>query len=132
MSNLVRRILEEFNDEEKKQIKSWAENAYIIKNDFNLTNIQKIRKLHDTSTKNKIVQKFFKSVALNAKKYGWDERSIPARFAMSGALIGVTVAGASFAGIASAGFGIGVPFFILTSAGGALLGTILQELKKRD
>ena len=50
--------------------------------------------------------------------------------ALAGLTIGAAVGGSKMAGIATAGMGIGVPIYVLSSAGGALLGTIIQEIKK--
>ena len=36
------------------------------------------------------------------------------------------------AGVASSSIGVGIPIFLLTSAGGPLLGTIIEELKNRN
>ena len=41
------------------------------------------------------------------------------------------ISGSSWAGIATAGRGIGVPVFLLTSAEGALLGKIIEEIKNQ-
>lgn len=47
-------------------------------------------------------------------------------------MLGLGVFGTEMAGIASAGIGVGVPVYLLTSAGGAFLGTLLEELKKSN
>ena len=40
--------------------------------------------------------------------------------------------GSQFVGIASAGIGASMPFFVLTSAGGALLGVLIDEINKSN
>lgn len=62
------------------------------------------------------------------KQHLWDERSWPARGALLGLTIGVATLGSEGAGIAALGGAIGVPVFLLTTAGGALLATIVSEL----
>jgi len=52
------------------------------------------------------------------------------RLALSGLAIGVSAAGSKGAGIVALGTAIGVKLYLLTSAGGALLGTIIQEIER--
>jgi hypothetical protein len=42
------------------------------------------------------------------------------------------VASGQFAGIAAIGTGIGVPIFLLTAAGGAFIGVLIDSLQKQD
>ncbi len=64
------------------------------------------------------------------KTKAWDERGWPARLALAGLTAGVGGVGLEGAGIAAMGGAIGLPLFLRTSAGGALLGSIIQELEK--
>lgn len=126
MSNLAKKILETYSEEEKIHIKSWAESALVIRNDQSLTKTEKLKKLSNLPIK-EAVQGFLSGLYKNIKRYGWDERSIPAR----GALIGLSplaIVGTKWAGIAASGSAIAVPVVLLTSAGGALLGTIIKEI----
>lgn len=128
MSNLASSILKEFTEAERQEIKSWAETAIVIRNDESLNQVQKVKRLYEESWKSNVITKFLKACLKLIKKHGWDERSMPAKLALSGVTFGVATMGTKFAGVASAGFGIGVPFFVLTGAGGALLGVILKEI----
>jgi hypothetical protein len=130
MSNLAEDILKGFSDEERLEIKSWAEKAIVIRNDESLNQIQKVKKLYEESWRSSVITKFLKAFLQFIKKHGWDERSMPARITMSGAALGFVTMGTKLAGIASAGIGVGLPFFVLTGAGGALLGVIIQEATK--
>ncbi len=130
MSNLAETLLEEFNEEERKEIKCWAENAFVIRNDSNLSSKLKIQKLYEISWRSSIITKFLKAAFRVIKKNGWVERSLTAKMAISGAVLGLATVGSNFVGIASAGIGLSMPFFVLTSAGGALLGTIIEEVNK--
>jgi hypothetical protein len=131
MSNLALKVLEEFNEEEKIVIKSWAEDAIVIRNDNNLSKKEKIKKISQITNNNKIILKLIKGMAKFIKRHSWDERGWPARFALGGLTIGAAAGGTKAAGIATMGAGIGVPIIALTSAGGALLGTIVEELSKK-
>jgi hypothetical protein len=131
MSNLALKILDEFNEEEKEVIKNWAESAIVIRNNEALTRQEKVKQLSTITNKDKIILKFIKASAKFIKRHSWDERGWPARFALGGLSIGAAVGGSKAAGIATMGAGIGVKIFVLTSAGGALLGTIVEELSKK-
>lgn len=130
MSNLAKQLLNDLKPEDKAVVRSWAEEAFIIRDNKQLTNAEKIKNLFAITQRNQIVLKFLKQFALLIKKHGWDKRSWSSRLALTGLLIGVGISGGKMAGVASAGIGLGVPVFLLTSAGGALLGTILNELNK--
>ncbi len=132
MSNLALKVLAEFSDEDKVKIKSWAEEAYIIRNDSSLTKKEKLNKISSITNKNKIVFKFLRSLVCLIKRNTWDERGWPGRLALGGFALGVITSGSKMAGIASAGIGVGLPIYLLTSAGGALLGTIIEELHHKN
>ncbi len=130
MSNLAKKILENFSQEDKEVIKSWAESAIVIKNDGSLSQQQKVKKLYELSSKGDVIKRFLKGSFNLIKKEGWDKRSLPARLAILGGSVGVVVGGSQMVGIASAGIGIGMPLFLLTSAGGAFLGVIIKEVQE--
>ena len=65
-----------------------------------------------------------------SKKLLWDDRNWPARLALSGVTVGLVAGGpGAGAGIAALGGAVGVPLWVLTAAGGAFLGTLVEELK---
>lgn len=130
MSNLARDLFQELEKKDQEIVKSWAEEARVIRNDETLSKKEKIKHLFEITNKNKIVFKFLNQVVLLFKKHGWDQRNWASRLALSGFFVGIGVAGSKSAGIASLGMAIGVPVYILTSAGGALLGTIINETIK--
>jgi hypothetical protein len=131
MSNLAKNLFQELEKKDQEIVQSWAKEAYVIRNNETLSKPEKIKHLIVITNKNKIAFKFLKHFALLFKKHGWDQRNWASRLALAGLLVGVGVTGSQSAGIASAGIGIGVPVFILTSAGGALLGTIINETIKK-
>lgn len=131
MGNLAKKIIDEFNDEEKEQIKSWAEDAYVIRSDSNLTKKEKIQKLGSITNENKVIIKFLTAFFKFIKRHAWDERGWAGRLTLGGLALGTSVAGTKMAGVATAGMGIGLPIWLLSSAGGALLGTIIQELSNK-
>jgi hypothetical protein len=130
MSNIAKKLIDEMTLDEQDTLRSWADEACVIRNDDSLSKTEKVKKLTKITNENKITIKFFKAFFKAVKKHTWDERGWPARMALAGLTVGAAIGGTKMAGIASAGIGIGVPVFILSSAGGALLGTIIEEIKK--
>lgn len=127
MSNLAKNLVENMSDEEKIQVRNWAKSAYVIRNDESISSIQKIKQLMQLTSREKLLGSFFKKLGKIIKKHSWDERALAGKLALSGLVIGATISGTKMAGIATAGLGVGIPVYILTSAGGAFLGTIIQE-----
>lgn len=131
MSNLAKKIINHLTEDEQKELKSWADEAYVIRNSNDISRTEKIKRITNITIKSKftsnVIIRFFKLL----KKYSWDDRAWAARLALAGLTIGATIGGTKMAGVATAGMGIGVPVYILTSAGGALLGSIIEELKDK-
>ena len=71
---------------------------------------------------------FFKMLLLFLKRKLWTERGWPARLAIIGLIPGAAKGGS--VGLATMGFGVGIPFFLLTVTGGMFIGTIIEEIQK--
>ena len=132
MSNPVRKITQEMPKEDRKILGFWAEEAQRIRNDETISKKEKIKKLIVVTNKSKIPIKFLKFFFKILKKNSWDDRGWPARMAFMGFIPGVAIFGSKMAGLATAGMGIGIPIYLLSAAGGALLGTIIEEMEKKD
>ena len=130
MGNLAQKIIEELTDEERKTAYNWAKDAKVIVNNPELNQIEKLKELHAINKKYKSIDKFLKGLYRIIKTHCWDNRGWAARLGIVGLSLGGIVSGSSFAGIATAGWGIGLPIFLLTTAGGTFLGTIIDELMK--
>lgn len=131
MSNLAKKIIGNLTEEEKRELRSWADEAYVIRNDNSISRTEKIKRMSTITLRSKFTIEVIIRFANLIKKYSWDDRAWPARLALAGFTVGVTVSGGKMAGVATAGAGIGLPICLLTSAGGALLGAIVEELKKK-
>jgi|GEM_PF-2141961 len=116
---------------EQKLVLVWAKKAAEICSDQSLTKTKKLELLSKLET-SEVIKTLILKLAREAKLVLWDNRNWPSRLALSGLALGVGVAGVEAAGIAAMGTAVGVPVFLLTSAGGALLGTIVQELTKDE
>jgi hypothetical protein len=62
------------------------------------------------------------------KRLAWDDRSVKARFGLSGAAIAALAFGGQGAGIVALGTGIGVPLWVVFGAGAAFLGVLYEEI----
>lgn len=131
MSNLAKKLINEMSEEDQEELRTWADEAYIIRNDESINKKEKLKRIKSITNESKVTIKFFKVFFKFIKKHTWDERGWPARMALIGLTVGTAASGSKMAGIASAGIGIAVPVYVLSSAGGALIGTILQEIQKK-
>lgn len=66
-----------------------------------------------------------------AKMVMWDSTSLSAKLAIAAGGAAAVATGGAGAGIAAAGGAIGVPLWIVVGGGGALAGTLLQEIKNK-
>lgn len=128
--NLARKIIDELNEEEKVSAYNWAKDAKVIVNNPELSQIEKLKELHAINTKYKSIEKVLKGFYRIGKKHCWDDRGWAARLGIIGLSLGGIFSGSGFAGIATAGWGIGLPVFLLTTAGGTFLGTLIDEFLK--
>lgn len=116
-------------DTEKGKVLSWAIEVRKIQEDITLSKKQKI---YDLKKLNNI--QAFKSVASIALKYSksyWKNAPWSQKIGIAGLITGLFAAGSSGgAGIAALGGAIGLPFFLVTAAGGTFIGTIIDFLKK--
>ena len=131
MSNLAKKIVSEFNDEEKTKIKNWAEQAVIIRNDQTLTAKDKIERIYKITYKDSVLITFAKSMMRFVVRHGWKERSLKGKMMIGGASLGIATMGSANVGLATAGWGASMPFFVLSGMGGAFLGTIIEEINKK-
>jgi hypothetical protein len=126
---LVAEELSKLPEEQRQLVLVWSQRALHITENQSLTVTQKARELQKLETA-PFIKIMLERMFNVSKAKLWDERSWPARLALGGLAVGVAAAGTEAAGIAAFGTAIGVKVYLLTSAGGALLGTIVQELRK--
>lgn len=125
----VRGFVRSLSPDEKTLLLEWARRAREVTNDTTLSRTQKIERLKDLGARRDWRAIFLRLFAF-LRKHAWENRSWPSRMAVVGLGIGVTTSGAQWAGVAFSGTAIGVPIFLLTAAGGALLGTVIAEIER--
>lgn len=125
---IVQEAVERMDEDQRTLALAWAQKAQEISTRVDLSKSEKLRQLKGLETA-PVVKAFIIGLAAALKQHLWNERSWPARGALSGLALGVVAVGGQGAGIAAMGGAIGIPLFLLTTAGGALLGTVVSELK---
>lgn len=123
---LIKKELKNLNQEEKNNLLNWAIQVREIQQNNNLTKKEKIYNLRLLNNK----KAFFNSIKLIQTFFSmkWKKASWSTRLALIGGSAGLLIAGSQGAGIAALGGAIGIPFFLVTAAGGALIGTIINNL----
>lgn len=128
---LIKKELQSLNQKEKSNLLDWAIQVREIQQNNNLTKREKIYNLRSLNNK----KAFFNSIKLIQIFFSmrWRKASWPTRLTLIGGSAGLLlIAGSEGAGIAALGGAIGIPFFLITAAGGALIGTIINNLNNKD
>lgn len=128
---IVQEAVERMDEGQRTLVLAWAQRAQEITGRDDLSKGEKLRQLTDLETA-PAVKAFIIGLSAALKQHLWDERSWPARGALSGLALGVVALGGQGAGIAAMGGAIGVPLFLLTTAGGLVLGTVISELTNAE
>ena len=123
--------LEKLDDIEKQNVLNCAVEVRKIQQNNKLSSKEKIYDLKNLN--NKQVFKNVISIVLNYSKSYWKKANWAQKIGIIGLTGGLIVAGASGgAGIAALGGAIGLPLFLVTTAGGTFIGTIIDSLNKKN
>jgi len=116
------------NESERALLLAWAENVREIQKNPGLSRKEKINALMKLNNKEALVTA--NKMAIRKVKAGWKRANWAARLAIlaGGATLGY--AGVAGAGVAAFGGAVGIPLFLLSAAGGAFIGTLIDNLKK--
>lgn len=131
---LVSRIITEVDDSTREALLGWARKLTEIRNS-NLPAVMKASRALSASTKREVIvsataliYRRVEPLIRDVKRHGWDERGIPSRFMIGGIMLGATAFSGQGAGLAALGSAIGLPLWLVLGAGGAFLGTLVDEL----
>lgn len=131
LNSEIKSDLEKLNETEKQNVLNWAVEVKKIQQNNKLTTKEKIYDLKNLN--NKQAFKNVISIALNYSKSYWKKANWAQRIGIIGLTSGLIIAGASGgAGIAALGGAIGLPLFLVTTAGGTFIGTIIDSLNKKN
>lgn len=120
---------DKLSQEEKAKILAWARQVRAIQKNPALNFKQKFNALKQLNNSQafKSTNKF---VLMHSKRY-WKHAPWTERIGLIGLAGGAIVFGVQGAGIAALGGAVGLPLFLLTGAGGALVGMIIERLDKK-
>ncbi|MBK7844125.1 MAG: hypothetical protein IPJ71_10590 [Bdellovibrionales bacterium] len=122
-------VLSKLSNEEKDKVHKWATTSLHIVKDDSLSKRDKIKKLTKLNPPKQIAP-LIKSLLLVMKDKVWTDQSWARRGMAVGLGLGAAVFGSQAAGLASAGFGVGVPLALLTTVGATFLGVLVDEIEK--
>ena len=134
---LVTRVVSEIEVAARQELLLWAQQLVEIRAS-SLPAVVKARRALKASAKKEVVTATIKALYRTLKPYmdevkrhGWDDRGVAGRFTLGGVVLGATVFSGQGAGLAALGSAIGLPLWFVLGTGGALLGTLVEELSKR-
>lgn len=94
--------------------------------------IAKARLAVRATAKRRVLAPIIKANFRRTKDVMWSERSWPARLGILGLTIGTLGLSGQAAGLAAFGRAVSVPIWLVLTAGGTLLGAIIQELQQQS
>lgn len=118
--------LKNLKQDEKDTVLNWALEVQQIQKNRDLNKKEKIYELRQLNNKKAFLNAFSISKTFFIEK--WKNANWTKKLALIGGAIGLSIAGSQGAGIAALGGAIGVPFFLVTAGGGALVGIIIETL----
>lgn len=123
-------LLFELDEQEQLALSDWLKRLLEIR-ELRSTN-KKVRSLGASLKSSRALAPVAKLVLIKLKKHGWDDLGGIAKWTVAAGGAGLLLFGGAGAGIAAFGGAIGVPLFVVFGAGGALAGTIVQEIERRS
>ncbi|KAB8189290.1 hypothetical protein FKV24_009405 [Lysobacter maris] len=129
VKDIGRAIVTATKPEDLDALRFWAQKMLDIRAS-NFSAFEKSKRAIAASIDKKVLAPILNVVWREMKRVGWEERSLPAKMAMSAAAAALTLSGQG-AGIAALGGAIGVPLFVVFGAGGALAGVIIEEIRRK-
>ncbi len=121
-------LVENTTELERNAFADWLNSLIVIRQESG-SKWQKARRSIQLTLRSQVVWPTVRLLARELKRNAWDDRKPATRFAAAGALGGALAFGSQGAGIAALGTAIGVPLWIVTGAGAAFAGAVLEELR---
>ena len=135
---IVRRLVSDTLEADRRAVLAWAEELLRIR-ESTLPVSQKARSALRASLRAEVAKPLLRVLAhegrdlgIQSKKILWDDRGWGARLALGGVTLGTVLFSGEGAGIAALGGAIGVPLWLVLGAGGAFLGCLVDELRKKS
>jgi len=133
---LAKRVVASATPDQRQELLAWATELDAIRKSP-IKFILKARRAMKATVKRRVIAPILKGlrgdvkrVASRTKAMLWDNLAWPARLGMLGLTVGTLGLSGEAAGLAVFGRAIAVPVWLVLTAGGTLLGVIIQELQK--
>ena len=123
------RVAASATEAERVALAKWAEGLIAIRSS-NAGALVKGKEAVQLTLRSEVVWPLVKMLGKELKRVGWNERGYKSRGLLVGAGLGLVLFGGQGAGIAALGTAIGVPLWIVLGAGGAFVGTLLEEVRR--
>lgn len=115
---------------EADALRDWARLLIDLKNE-KMSATEKARKAISLTASSKVILPAMKIISVQAKKYGWDNRTSTQRLGIAAAAGAFAVFPGANAGIAALGGAVGVPLWMVFGGGSMFLKVLYDELMKR-
>lgn len=122
-------VVQRLSPEDKEKVHDWATKSLAIVQRTDLTKREKTKQLSELNPPKHLIP-LFRAMFEMIKDKTWTGQSWARRGLVVGLAAGTAVFGSAGAGVASAGFGIGVPVALLTTMGVTFLGVLIDEVNK--
>lgn len=126
---LVRNLDQILTDDERRTFITWANELLKIRGSA-ITPSQKAQQALAITRQYNIILPLLNKAGVVLKNGVWTNRSWSARLGLGAAAVAAVAVGSQGAGIAALGGAIGVPLWIVCGAGGAFVGTLIEEIQK--
>ncbi len=132
---VVQRTVANLDDEQRRELYRWARQMQQVRTSGRRRLARAVTAVRLTAGREVVLpipeqlKEQLVKAGVRSKRLLWDERSWASRLALGGAAL-AGAASTQGAGIAAFGGAVGVPLWLLTSSGGAALGTLIDELEK--
>lgn len=128
---LAVRIAQGVSATEGRALQAWAVKLLAIRRS-DLSAPKKARLAVQATFSSKVIWPVVKSVAVQIKGHGWDNRSNAQRLGLTVAGLGAAVFGGHSAGIAALGGAIAVPLWVVLGAGSMFARYLYEEIAVRS
>ena len=121
-------LIRDASDSQKLALYQWAIDLLAIR-DSNLPTVQKAKMALSKTSSKEILFPLLKRAYRKLKKVLWTDRGWWFRIGGGGILLAVAAVSGKSLGLATMGFGVGIPLWIVFGGGGAFAGLIIDKLK---
>ncbi|MGH8610821.1 MAG: hypothetical protein ACREYF_01935 [Gammaproteobacteria bacterium] len=122
-------VIETATNIERETLLRWAKELLAIR-ETPISTFDKTSRAISITVASGAILPFIKTIGLEVKRIGWDERSLSARIGLFAAAFTVLLLSGEGAGIAALGGAISVPLWVVFGACGAFAGALIEELMR--